>query len=110
MDEATLSRIESLVVPNTGQRFVGRDFRDLLRPGVYPFMLGEIPLYVGKSKRRCPDSGPSRRRFAAIDILPARKRTGIPRTIKTLRSPHDAPTAAVATTSPTSSWLPSRFN
>ena len=54
MDEATLSRIESLVVPNTGQRFAGRDFRDLLRPGVYLFMLGEIPLYVGKSKRPRP--------------------------------------------------------
>lgn len=44
MNEASIS---SLVIPEAGQQFIGSDFRDLRKPGVYVFMLKGQPLYVG---------------------------------------------------------------
>jgi hypothetical protein len=40
-------RIESLVVETGGAEFTGETFRQLCGPGVYMFMLGDLPLYVG---------------------------------------------------------------
>ena len=41
---------ETLAIENSGQQFIGIDFRSLLGPGVYVFTLGETVLYVGSSR------------------------------------------------------------
>ena len=58
-------RIESLALPNAGQSFNGNDFRDLLRPGVYVAMLGELPLYAGMSNQLLRRVGGSHKQASA---------------------------------------------
>ncbi len=43
--------LSKLVLPEAGQKFKASDFRDLLKPGVYLFMRGGVPLYIGMAKR-----------------------------------------------------------
>jgi hypothetical protein len=43
--------LSQLVLPQAGQKFQASDFRDLLKPGVYLFMRGGLPLYIGMGKR-----------------------------------------------------------
>src|SRR6266852_4384829 len=50
MNQIERKDIESLVIKGAGQKFVGSDFRQLRKPGVYVFMLGGLPLYVGQGK------------------------------------------------------------
>jgi hypothetical protein len=40
-------QLSELIIPEFSQRFKGNDFRSLCGPGVYVFMDGELPLYVG---------------------------------------------------------------
>lgn len=44
------SVVSSLIVRDSGHRFTGEDFRSLLNPCVYLFMLNGLPLYIGVSK------------------------------------------------------------
>jgi excinuclease UvrABC nuclease subunit len=59
-------KIESCVVPESGQRFNGEDFRMLLKPCVYLFMKDGSPLYIGMSKNGIArPAGANHRQFAA---------------------------------------------
>lgn len=42
--------ISKLIIQDSGQSFNGNDFRSLKNPGVYVFLKGSKPLYVGMSK------------------------------------------------------------
>lgn len=43
-------KIEACIIPNTGQRFTGADFRMLTKPCVYIFLQDGSPLYIGMSR------------------------------------------------------------
>jgi len=42
--------LSQFAIPEAGQQFKASDFRALLNPGVYLYILGEVPLYVGLGK------------------------------------------------------------
>ena len=49
LDVLHRNEIPTLISSEGGQQFAGHDFRALRQPGVYLFMLGDVPLYVGMS-------------------------------------------------------------
>lgn len=61
-------RLPQLVVPDSGQRFAGQDFRSLRLPGVYMFLKDESVLYIGMSSCLLQRTGSSKHSQASKAI------------------------------------------